>query len=243
MSFAISSYSQNIIDNHFTHLVDHDESTVIHVSPRTFQYAAQILPENDEEEQTLKELISGIESFDLVAIEDYENARDEYDTGMAAIGGSYEELMNIKDGEDKFAVYVDETGDIVHEIVGIGIDGDEFIVFSLLGEMELSTIGEIINKMDSDEFEPLKKINSFSATQVKVYPNPISTDVDMSLEVPRDMIGGTVSIVDSGGSAIQQFEVTDTNHEIKTSGLKPGYYFIDIAKDGMNLKKKVLVIQ
>ena len=236
--FAFNLFGQNIIDRHFEYLVDSDESTVIHVAGLTFQLASNFVPEEDD----TGEFLQSIESFDLVAMDDQANPRGLYNTALGHIGDDYEELMNIKDKEGNFSLFIDEEEGIVYEIVGTGASDDDFVIFSLLGKMRLDQVGELINKIDDQGIKVLKDLDIKSIEDVKVYPNPVTASGDLSIEVPSDMIGANATIYDASGATVRTFVINQGTQKIKMD-IDPGYHVISLDKDGTTIKKKVLVVR
>ncbi len=236
--FVLNIFGQNIIDRHFEYLVDSDESTVIHVAGLTFQLASNFATEDEDAE----EFLQSIESFDLVALDDQTNARELYDTALGHIAEDYEELMNIKHQEGNFSLFIDEDDGIVYEIVGTGENDNNFVIFSLLGEMRLDQVGELINKIDEQGIKVLKDIDLKSIEEVKVYPNPVTAAGEITIEVPADMSGANATIYDASGATIRSFSVTQGTQKI-TMDVDPGYHVIALDKDGTTIKKKVLVVR
>lgn len=235
--------AQNIIDKHYQNFVDLDNSTVVHVSALTFQYAAQFVPENEDEQREIKEFVKSIKSFDLVTVPDLPNASEEYKNAISRVGDEFEELLNIKNSEGRFSVHIDEEDGVVYELVGVGYEPDEFVIFSLVGEMRLDQIGEMIGKINSEKFSPLKQINTSGVAELKVYPNPVNAQGILSVDIPEEMIGGKMSLINSNGAKVNDYTVESQTQKIKISGLTPGYYFVTIDKDGVLIKKKVLVVR
>jgi len=236
--FALNMFGQNIIDRHFEYLVDSDESTVIHVAGLTFQLASNFASEDADTE----EFLQSIESFDLVAMDDQANARGLYDTALGHVGDDYEELMNIKDKEGNFSLFIDEEEGIVYEIVGTGASDDDFVLFSLLGRMRLDQVGDLINKIDDQGIKVLKDIDLKSIEDVKVYPNPVTAAGDVTIEVPADMSGANATIYDAAGAMIRSFKLNKGSQKIKMD-VEPGYHVIALNKDGTTIKKRILVVR
>ena len=240
---SLSLTAQNIIDKYYQHYVDHEESTVIHVSALTFQYAAHFVPDNTEEEQEIKEFVETIHSFDLVSVPNLEIAGQEYRMAVDRIAGDYDELVNIKDGADRFSVYIDEEDGIVYELVGIGVDETDFIIFSLVGEIRLDQIGKFINKMESDNFEPLKRAKIGQASDLRVYPNPVNVNAELTMDIPEELVGGEIQIFDTNGQMVRTLSAASNQNQIDVSSLTPGYYVLSIENAGVTMKKKVLVVR
>lgn len=238
--FLSGIHAQNIIDKHYQHFVDADESTVVHVAGLTFQMASNVLGEELEEE---KEFIQSIQSFDLVAMPTIDNPREEYKAAVALIGSDYEELINVKEKDGNFSLHIDEENGTVYEVVGIAGGSDEFVIFSLLGQMDLDQIGDMISKIDDQNFGALKDVNLSKVEEVKVYPNPVNTANQFTIDIPDEMIGGKLIVVDPSGAQVKSIKINGNKENIKTNDMNPGYYVVTIENAGVTIKKKVLVVR
>ncbi len=234
--------AQNIIDKHYEHYVEMDESTVISVSSLTFQYAANFVPENTEEEREMKEFIESVESFDLVKVS-IDDPKAEYRNALALIGDDYDELINVKDGTTRASIRIDEEDGIVYELVGVVAEDRDFVIFSLLCEVELDKIGEMISKIDSDKFAPLKDAGIAEVSEMRAYPNPITASAELTVDIPSSMDGGQLSLIDANGSQVHKETISGTQTTISTAGYTPGYYIVNIENGGFSMKKKVLVVR
>lgn len=237
---ATTIFSQNIIDRHFQDLVDSDESTVVHVAGLTFQMAANFISEEDKDEQ---EFVQSIKSFDLVALRETANATDEYKKALTYVSDDYEELIKVKDKDGNFSLFIDEEDGVVYEVVGVGASTDDFVLFTLLGEMQLDQIGSMISKIEDQDFSMLKDVNISSGSDISIYPNPVNTSGSISVDIPDDLQGGTATLIDPRGKKVSSFSIDQTTHTIKTNDLNPGYYVVAIEKGGVSIKKKVLIVR
>ena len=139
--FSLSSFAQNFVSDNYQNFIDADNSTVVQVHGVSFQLAAQFLEEADNENTAeIREALNTIKSFQLVAMPELENPLGEYEKGLNSLGNAFDELVNVKDKENRFSVLIDEEDGVVYELVGLGTESDEgrFIAFSLTGEIPLT---------------------------------------------------------------------------------------------------------
>lgn len=241
---STSLFSQGIIERNYSQYVDQEDVTHVYVSGKLFDFASIIASGvEDKEVQELSEFASKIESFSLIKVPNASKANLEFKKGINDVKDDYDELMRVRDEGTKFAVFVDEEDDIVYEIVGLGVVDGEFIALSLIGEMDLNKIAEFVSKVDSEAFEPFKRLEEFNPEELKVYPNPASASSDLNVEVPEAMIGGTATLYDSNGAKIRSFDVKNGKESFSTNDLRPGNYFLEINKETISMKKQVIVVQ
>ena len=242
--FPLLLEGQNFIDNHFPTYEDLERSTVVHISGKSFDLASVMIPDDANEEVNLQELVASVEALDVVAVDELENAKSEYNRGINILERSYSELMNYKEGEGKFSVFIDEQSEIVYEVVAIGVDETELMLVSITGEMELESIGQIINMINSSEVEsqaPVKTITEI--TNFALYPNPIQGLESLSVEVPDAMMGGKGYVYNVNGAILNKFNLTDRQIKVNISSLQPGTYMVGLEKDNVQMKKRLIVVR
>ncbi len=239
-----SLLGQGIIERNYSQYVDQEDVTHVYVSGKLFDFASIIGNKADDEEvRKLSEFASKIESFSLIKVPNSTKADAEFKKGLNDVRKGYDELMRVRDEENKFAIFVDEEDDIVYEIVGLGIADGEFIALSLIGEMDLNKIAEFVSKADTDVFTPFKRLDEFNPEEMKVYPNPTSASSELNLEVPEAMIGGTATLFDANGAKIRSFDVNNKKEMISTNDLRPGNYFVELNKESISMKRQVIIVQ
>ncbi len=241
-SFTTGIFAQNIIEREFSHYIDQENVTSVFVSGKVFEYASYI-ETNEPEFEEIKDFITTIESFNLIAVQDHPTPAEEYRAATKRVGSDYEELIRVTDKEGNITVYIDEENGIVTELVGIASGEKEFVVFSLYGRMDLNKVGELAGKLQSDGFEQLSVIRDNEVAKVKVYPNPTNAADGFTLEVPESMDGGTGTVYDMNGSKINSFPLRTGDQNMETQSYAPGKYIVELQKDGVRIKKKLIVVQ
>jgi len=244
---SIQLSAQNAVEKYFSNHLDNQEATVVQVSGKLFQYAAAIAPDNIEEEEDFpvkdaKEFLQNITSFTLVKVDSLANSQDEYRRGLNSIGDEFEELVRVRDKENKVSILIDETGDVIHEIIALVTTENEFIAASLTGEMRIDQIQDIVSKIQSDDMQSIMRTADVNLEEMKVYPNPATRDAVMIMEVPEGMIGGTATVYDMSGNQIKTIDVSDVKTEIVTSGMSEGQYVVAMDKAGVTLKKSFIIV-
>lgn len=245
ISFQLSA--QNAVDKYFSNHLENEEATVVQVSGKLFQYAAAIVPdemESDEEfpVKDAKAFLSNITSFTLIKIDSLDNSQSEYKRGMNSLGDEYEELVRVRDKDNKVSIMINETNDVIHEIVALVTTENEFVVAALTGEMRLDQIQDIVAKIQSEDIQTMMEGADVELGDMKVYPNPATSDAQLTVEIPQKMIGGSITVYDLSGNQVQKMDATDNRNEINTDGLAAGQYVVEINKAGVTLKKKFIVV-
>lgn len=242
--FTLGIQAQSFVDAHFQDLVDADESTVISVSGEMFKLAAIVVEEGENEDGiNSKELLGGIKSLQFVAMDEIDNAGTVYRSALKKVNSDYEELMSVKSKDGNVKVFIDEEDGIVYEIIAMGTDDDNFFVGSILAEIKLEDLSEVIGKIQKNNWKALDKFSDIEMEDLKVYPNPASTNTGLTIDVPEGMIGGTGILYDAKGAVIKNITIGSASAEISIDGLTPGNYVLAINQGEITLKKKVLIVK
>lgn len=248
---TISSFSllsaQNVIDRHFESLTEQEDATNISITGKMFEMinSMNIEVDSDEEEDIveMKEFLGSIRSFQLVAAKQMSNARRTFDTGNSTLATEYEELLSVNDKEGNFTLYIDEHKGIVHEVVGIGTDNEQLMVFSLLGEMKLEHVGKVAEHINETGMGHMSKVKDLDIGQVKVYPNPASSNGILNLETSKGFAGGIATLYDVNGASVKTYKINNTTEKLELDNLTPGNYVLKIVQGEVSMKKKVLIVR
>lgn len=237
--------AQNIIDKHFSHFKNSDDFTTISVTGKMFEIVAQIeIDEADAEFKEFKDMISNIESFNMIVGEDIPNAFTEYKSALKLVADSHEELMRISTKNEKIIIKVHEANGFVQEVIMIGKVEETFIAFSLMGQIRMEEIGKVINKVQSSNLdESFEKVFKNNIEGFKVYPNPVSTNGSITVDVPEDMSDGQISIIDIDGKVVRELAANGTRQSLNINGLTPGTYVVQINMGEVRMNKKIIVLQ
>ncbi len=248
ISLFVSSslLAQNVIDRHFDYLLLQEDVTNVNINGKMFELlnniSVEVDSEEDEELQEMQEFLSSIRSFQLVAAKPT-SARKSFVTGKNSIEKDYEELLSVQDKEGSFFLYIDEHNGTVHEVVGIGTDNDKLMVFSLLGSMKLEQVGKVASHIQDTGIDQLSKVKDFEIDQVKVYPNPAKANGNFTLESSEAFDNGVANLYDSNGSLVKTYRVNSTNEQHDLGDLSEGNYILQLTKNDISIKKKIIVVR
>lgn len=240
-AFALTSFSQNVIDRHFSAYQQNEDFTKVHVTGALFGLAAHIDNEtNDPDVEEFKEFARQIKAFDLVASDKMLDSKFAFRDATRIIEKEFEELMSIDDAEGRFTFYIDERDGRVNEVVGVGAGPSSFVVFSLSGDMDLKQLSRMGQKLQGTGVEKLGELKRNSIDEIKVYPNPASVGGVVNIDLPESMIGGQLIVVDTQGRTVLQQATTARRLQLRDT-LAKGQYIVQMQKDGVTIKRKLSV--
>ncbi|MBK8701265.1 MAG: DUF4252 domain-containing protein [Saprospiraceae bacterium] len=232
--------SQTFIEENYSHFLDRDDLTRVQVGERMFNIASVLT--QDAASKEAHELVSKIKAFDLIRVPGLQDPQKEFKTGLSRLSG-FEELVRIKDKDTHVAILVDESNGVVHELVGIIAADSEFVVFNLIGEIDLNEISKLTSKLQQEQLNKISGLQDLKIDEIKIYPNPSRKGNDIKVEVPENMVGGKVYVRDINSRTVQTLELKGQSLEISGSGLTSSNYFLEFENAGLSVKKKLIVIE
>lgn len=152
---SFSLFAQNdAITKYFDKYVEDEQFTVVYISPKMFQMIAKL--DMDEVDQDTKDVIKGLKGLRILTTE--HNGRKYYDEAIAKFNTSeYELLMTVRDKSEDVRFFVKDSGDIVNELLLL-VGGDEFVMLSFVGEIDLNKISKLANSIDVKGVKHLEKV-------------------------------------------------------------------------------------
>ena len=152
--YTATTMAQDGIQRYFEKYMDDDRFTVVYISPKMFEMFSKIDPEQMDRE--LKDAIKGIKGLRILTTDHgatklYEEALTKFDKS------DYETLMTVKSEEDNIQFYVKESNDVINELLLL-VGGDEFVLMSFVGNIDLKTISRLANSMDLKGVHHLEKM-------------------------------------------------------------------------------------
>ncbi len=147
--------SVSAIDKYFQQYVEDERFTVVYISSKLMSMFGKLDVESmemdDEETAAIIDLASDLEGIRiLVAEEDaaglYKEAKSKIDTK------EYEVLMTVRNkDEENVDFLIKDEGDIIQELLLLVGGGDQFVLMSFAGIIDMNKIARLINEFDDKE--------------------------------------------------------------------------------------------
>src|SRR5688572_24189455 len=151
-------FAQDAISKFFTKYQDDESFTQVTVSSKMFSLVNKIEVESKEDQEVLN-AISKLKGLRILAKENTSDARKLYKEAFTLIPvKEFEELMSVRDKDKDMKFYIKESGGKISELVMIMGGADDFMVMTLIGEIDLKQVSRIGKKMDVKGLENLEKI-------------------------------------------------------------------------------------
>jgi hypothetical protein len=242
MLLSGTAFGQNIIEQHFSSYKQQDHYTSVHISSKAFELAAYLeLEDASEELAEFKEFLNTVNSFDMIAGQHQENAAQLYRTALKRVKASHEEVMTVQEADGTFSFLIDESNGIVHELVMVGNGPQEWMVFSLTGNMDINQLSKMSQWMQTDDEGQVRRLFEHGLHEVKVYPNPSRKGEPIVVEVPAGMVDGDAYLLNLNGTRVKSYSLGSTYQKLETGGLAAGQYILEFRNGEVSIRKKVLI--
>lgn len=154
-----SVFAQDAISKFFTKYQDDESFTQVTVSSKMFNLFTNMEVESKDDQEVLN-AISKLKGLRILAKENTSDARKLYKEAFALLPvKEFEELMSVRDKDKDMKFYIKETSGKISELVMIVGGADDFMVMTLVGEIDLKQVSKIGKKMDVKGLENLQKID------------------------------------------------------------------------------------
>lgn len=155
-----SAFGQaDAIEKYFSKYKDDERFTMVYVSPKMFQMISKIGESADENiDPEIIDMVSNLKGLQILTTK--VNPEAIYQEAISEINtNEYEELLTVRsEGDDvKFMVKDSDGGNIVQELLLL-VGGDEFVMMSFVGEIDLRLMGRLAKTIDVKGANHLDKL-------------------------------------------------------------------------------------
>ena len=157
-----SSFAQvDAIDSYFSKYKEDDRFTMVYVSPKMFQMLSKVGAAAEEDiDPEIINMVANLKGLKILTTE--HNATEIYEEAVSKINTKgYDELLTVRSEGDnvKFLVKDSDGGNIVQELLLL-VGGDEFVMMSFIGDIDLRLVGKLAKTIDMKGANHLEKLNN-----------------------------------------------------------------------------------
>ncbi len=161
MGFAMPAFAQeDAITKYFDQYLEDERFTVVYLSPKMFEILGKLdLDElEDEEAAEVMDVVQDLKALRILTseintLEFYEEAKRKIDTK------SYETLMTVRHDQENVEFLVKENGDVIEELLLLVGGGENFVLMSFIGNINLKKISKLANSVDVSGMEHLEELD------------------------------------------------------------------------------------
>ncbi len=152
LTFATAQ--ENAIDKFFSKYEEIADFTVVNVSPRVFPMIAKISSESEDKE--FKNLVAGLKGLKMITTQ--KDATKYYQEVLAKLPKNYEELVTVKEKGKNIKFLTKGTNDKISELLLVIGGANDFMLLSIIGDIDLNNVAKLANKINIQGSEHLDKV-------------------------------------------------------------------------------------
>lgn len=160
ISFCLLTWSmnaQNAIEKYFQQYEDDNAFTSVYVSEHMFGLFMDLEIE-DEEDAELVKIIGGLKSLHILTTDN--TPKKYYQEALSRINRSeYDVLMKVKDEETNLQFLIKKKGDVIEELLLL-VEEEEFVLMSIVGNINLKKISRLAKHVDIEGLEHLEQVKN-----------------------------------------------------------------------------------
>ncbi len=161
IAFSLGMNAQSIIDEYYDKYSGAEGFTSVYISKYMFEMFAEN-QENLEMEDEIEEIISQLDGIKILLTDDDPATKvpiNLYNEVMKQLpSSSYKEIMVVKEDDQNVNMYVREEKGKVAELLMVIGGGDENIVMSIQGNIDMKNIAKLAKSMNIEGMENLEMI-------------------------------------------------------------------------------------
>jgi hypothetical protein len=143
------------IGKFFGKYVDDSRFSVVSVSPKMFRLLAKA--NWDTIPSDIKQTVSKLTSLRILSTET--TPAQFYKEALTRIDRKeYEELITVRNKNDNVHFMVKESGGVIHELLMIAVDNEDFTLMSFVGDIDLDKMSRLSSSMSIKGMENLKNV-------------------------------------------------------------------------------------
>ena len=202
---------QNAIDKYFKTHLDNPAFNKFEVTERTFDLLEEIETDDSEEQRVLTAL-ADIEGITVLANKETAIGREYYQEAMDKLipDADYEDLVVVETENDFVRFMIRENEEAIQEFVAVVNADKNFVIASLHGKIDVSSLSSIMEVMKNGGGEWLGNFNNLHSEEILIDTSP------------------SIKQENTAGNALSKVSINDINLNIFPN---PARDFINIATD------------
>jgi len=155
-----STFAQaDAISQYFDKYMDDERFTMVYVSPKMFQMLDRLAPEdvNDPDADIVLDIAKDLRGLRILTTD--QNTVQFYNEFKARFDkSSYEPLMLVRDKGQDVNFLINESGDMIKELVMLVGGKDDFVLLSFTGNIDLDKVSKLSKQLNIPGGEHLEKL-------------------------------------------------------------------------------------
>lgn len=167
---AVAFAQYDVITKFFGKYADDESFTQVTISSKMFSLFTNMEASTAEDKEIL-DAISKLKGLRILAKEDARDARALYKEAFSLIPvKEYEELMTVRDKDNDMKFLIKENGGKISELLMVMGGTDDFMILSLIGDIDLKQVSRIGKKMNVSGLDQLRHMHDGDDDEKKEQP-------------------------------------------------------------------------
>ncbi len=149
--------AQDVISKFFSKYQNDASFTNVAISSTMFGLFAH-MEVTDPEDQEVLDAISKLKGLRMLSKENAPNSQDLYKEALTLIPGSFEELLSVREKDKDMKFLVLESGGKVSEMLMVVGSHTEFMLLSIIGDIDLKQMARIGQRLDIKGLDKLQQM-------------------------------------------------------------------------------------
>lgn len=151
------------ISKYFDQYLEDERFTAVYVSSKLFQMVSRLDLQaiddiDDKEAKIAMEVLSQLKGLRVLTTE--VTPQTFYKEALQRLKvDDYEVLLTVRDEDENVRIWVKDEGEVINELLLLVGGNDEFVLLSLIGNIDLNKISTLSKTLDIEGIEHLDKIN------------------------------------------------------------------------------------
>ena len=157
--FSMNAFGQDdAISKFFTKYEDDERFTRVFISGKMFSIFARMAGEEQEEDEEMAEAVKKVKGLKILSASDVNGLQLYHEAFDKLKKAQFEELMVVREKDEEFQFLIKESGNVIKELLMLSGGNGEFMILSLIGDIDLDKISKVSANMEIDGLEHLEKV-------------------------------------------------------------------------------------
>ena len=160
LCFSLNASAQeDAISKYFNKYVEDENFSVVYISSKMFEMLGKLDIDEleDKETEVVLEVVKDMRGLRVLTTE--HNPQQVYEDAIKTINTKgYDQLMTVRTEDEKVQFLVKEEADVIHELLLLVGETDEFVMVSFIGNIHLNKISKLAKVLDVEGAEHLDKL-------------------------------------------------------------------------------------
>jgi hypothetical protein len=177
----------------------------------------------------LQNVVKNIGSLTILAADKTKEAPSLYREALDLVPSGMDELLSVRDNDDKVRIWVREEQSTVTDLVLLVGSADEFVLVFFNGQLELGNFTELARLLDAEQARDLAQTAQAVSVDFQISPNPSAGEITLRYAAETGDVPTLLSVSDLNGRQISVLNLNGEREQtLRLQGLPDGLYWLQL---------------